>query len=116
MLFRSLETLGSSIEADGYSLAAVGRLPINDTFGIHAKIGQLYWQTEYDVAGFNGETEGNDLYYGVGATLAFNEYIDFILSYDRIKVDLNEDANFQDLDGDYDAEVNFASAGLRFSF
>jgi len=113
--FGDYSGVASAVETTGYSLAAVGNLPITDTFGLYAKAGQLWWDSEYSILGADGDYSDNDFFYGVGAKLQLIENLDLLVSYDRYKIDLNSDASLDD-SGDYDADVNFASLGVNYAF
>ena len=66
---------GSTVsgEADGFVFDVRGTLPLNDQFGVFAKVGLIDWEIEGGgaVAGF--EDDGTDLMYGVGAQYMFTE-------------------------------------------
>ena len=105
----------SRFDADGYSLAAVGRLPISESFGLYAKAGQLWWDTKYDVAGFNGDTDGDDFFFGVGAELEMTENLDLVIAYDRYEIDVDNAVTDLAGNGEYEADLNFASVGVNLS-
>ncbi len=106
----------ANMDVDGYSLAAVGRLPITPAFGLYAKAGQLWWDANYDVAGFNGDSDQDDFFWGVGAELEMTENLDVVFSYDRYKIDIDNDLTEVANGGDYESDLNFASVGVNLSF
>lgn len=56
------------IKFSSYELAVVGLLPLNDTFGLYARLGYLDWKV--DVSGtssdYKDEDDGNEVIYGAG--------------------------------------------------
>lgn len=105
-------------DADGFTLAVKGTLPLTDFFSLHAKGGQLWWDADYEVVGYDGNADGEELFWGVGAAFAVTENVDITLDYTRYNIEFTEDevgllAN-DSLQADTD--LDHASAGIRFKF
>ena len=97
-----IDTPGSSVDldADGFSLSAVGFLPLNDNFDLFAKAGAYNWDVEADGIAGGLEDDGTDATYGVGARLGLNDNVALRAELERYEVD------------DYDVDV--ASVGIEF--
>ncbi|HAG95830.1 MAG: hypothetical protein CMK83_09545 [Pseudomonadales bacterium] len=105
-------------DTDGFTLAVKGTLPITDFFSLHAKGGQLWWDSDYEVLGYDGSADGEELFWGVGAAFSVTESVDITFDYTRYNVEFTEDevgllAN-DSLRADTD--LDHASAGVRFKF
>lgn len=91
-----------SLGVDGFGIAAMGILPLNDRFGIFAKLGMFMW----DGSGggdFSGiEDDGTDVMFGAGVRWNFTERFGLRAEWERF-----------DIDGD---DVDFLSVGLQFNF
>lgn len=104
----------SSLDIDGYSLAAVGNLPINEAFGLYAKAGSLWWDADFNLGPANGDANENDFFYGVGANFEMAENLDLVVGYDRFKIDI--DNALVGGSGDLESDLDFASVGVNLSF
>lgn len=60
-------------EADGFVVDVKGMLPLNDQFGVFAKIGLISWELEGGGAASGFDDDGTDAMYGVGAHYMFTE-------------------------------------------
>jgi len=104
-------TIRLTAKADGIGLAAVGILPINDSFSIFAKAGFYHWDIDGKGTGNNEtneemESDGTDFTFGLGASYAFNESIAVRAEWER----------YDGIDYDSKVDVNLLSAGIVFSF
>ncbi|WP_250461633.1 porin family protein [Microbulbifer litoralis] len=107
----------ASADTDGYSLGANFTLPLSETFGLYARGGQLWWNSDYDVAGFGGDADGSELFYGAGAKMALSKNVDMRLEYTRYNVNFDTDelgaaAEIDELDTDLD----YANVTLQYNF
>lgn len=91
-----------TVEVDGFGLAAVGILPLNEQFGIFGKLGIYRWDASGggDLAGAGDD--GTDLMFGAGVNWNFTERFGLRVEWERY-----------DIDGD---DVDFLSLGLQFNF
>ncbi len=68
-------TATGSAEADGYTVEAVGTLPLGNNFSVYGKVGAFIWDSETSLT-FLGENidssdDGTDETYGLGLAYAF---------------------------------------------
>ncbi|MBN0989862.1 porin family protein [Amphritea pacifica] len=83
-------------------VAAVGTLPVNDSFGVFAKVGYQAWNARVKETGMSlVRGDGTDVVYGIGA------------SYNLDVVSIRGELERYDLDGD---GVNLLSLGVAFNF
>ena len=97
-------------KASGLTAAAVGTLPIDDTFGLFAKAGLFRWDTKNSgAASGSAESTGISPLFGVGASINATQNLGFRLGYDIFK-----DVGDQNNTGKGDIDV--ASVGVVFNF
>ncbi|RLT96033.1 porin family protein [Ketobacter sp.] len=108
----------ASADTDGYTLALKGTLPLTDFFSLHAKGGQLWWNSDYEVVGFDGSADGDELFWGVGAAFAVTQNVEITFDYTRYNVEFSEDeVGLLATDSiDSDVDLDHAAAGVRFKF
>jgi OOP family OmpA-OmpF porin len=84
---------GSSVsaEADGWTLAGKGMLPINEQFGVFGKFGMIMWDVEGGGAASGLDDDGTDLIYGLGAQYMFTDRFGIVGEWE-----------WYDIDGDVD--------------
>lgn len=92
-----------SADADGFSFAAVGRLPLGEKFSLRGKAGVFFWDGQSTVNGIT-ENDPSDQNAFVGAGFGYD------LSQ---KASLFLDLDYYDLDG---VEPLLATLGFSFSF
>ncbi len=115
--FGSYGTDLAEASTDGYTFALKGTLPLTESFGLYAKIGQLWWETDYEVAGFDGKEEDESLFYGAGVSFDVTE--NFIVNAQYVVYDADLDAN--DLEDDiddveFDKDLEHIALGLEYRF
>lgn len=104
-----------SSELRGYTLAAVGFLPLNDRFELFAKAGRLWWKDKVRVGNsFRDTLDGNENFYGVGANFLVSDVMGFRLELERYEVKLSRSEIGVELDGSFDVDV--ASLGIFIHF
>ena len=74
-------------EGDGFVADVKGTLPINDQFGVFAKVGLISWELEGGGAASGLEDDGNDAMYGVGAHYMFTEQFGVVAEWERFDTD-----------------------------
>ncbi|TDR51139.1 OOP family OmpA-OmpF porin [Halomonas ventosae] len=107
------DSVNLELGIDGFTAALVGKLPIQNGFSVHGKLGMIAWDADIDgnatvdgtyYRGSTGE-DGTDPYYGIGA-----EYeIDRIMmraEYERYDIS----------DSGEDLEIDLFSASLGYRF
>ena len=76
-------------EADGWTTAAILRLPLTGTTGIYAKGGMLFWDASVRRAGDVEEAiDDSDLFYGIGLDFHISRMIGLNAEYIRYELDL----------------------------
>lgn len=104
-------------DIDGYTLGVNLGLPLTDYITLFAKGGQLWWDADVNTALANGSTDGNEWYYGAGASFALSTGWDLRLDYTRFDFDFEEEevgvfANVDNLD----TEIDYASISIQYTF
>jgi OOP family OmpA-OmpF porin len=105
----------ASAEVDGYGVAAIGRLPLSETFALYIKGGYFWWSADVDVGPFSKGVDGEDPFYGVGVDFAVSDHFNLSLEYDRFKVDLS-DSSLPDTIDDYKSDIDTVKVGAKFLF
>lgn len=94
------------VKATAFTFAAVGTLPLNESFALTGKLGLAAWDSKAsaNVAGLSGSISdsGTDLLYGVGARYNLNKNWGVTLEYEVVDVS--------------DGSFNMTSLGLRYKF
>jgi opacity protein-like surface antigen len=114
--FGSYGSDASRADTDGYTLAFKAGLPLTDRFDIYAQAGHLWWETDYQVLGFNGSIDGDEPFYGVGAAFGLTENLHLRLEYNRYQVEFDQNENGPITGSDRDADLDQASVGLSMYF
>lgn len=106
------------MEADGYSLALTGRLPVSERVALYAKVGQFWWDSDVRIrnTGLGESFSGRELTYGAGVSFALTPVLDLRISYDRLDVDLDRDEIGPLAHGNFKSDVDVLAAGLTFKF
>lgn len=91
------------LEADTWSLVAVGTLPFTDKFSGYAKAGFHSWDAEVSAPGIGrADDDGTDPTYGLGLQYRFNDTVALRGEYSRFELD--------------DVDVDLAQVQVRFDF
>ena len=92
-----------SLKADGFTLGAIGSLPISDRFSLFARVGAFFWDGDAEINNVSSASpEETNLYFGAGARLALTE-----------KLSATVDGSRYDLDG---TDSTVLSIGLDYRF
>ncbi len=92
-----------TLEADTWSLTAVGTLPFTDRFSGYAKAGFHSWDAEARAAGLGrASDDGTDPTYGLGLQYRFTDSVALRGEYSRFEMD--------------DVDVDLAQVQVRFDF
>ncbi|MCU4674704.1 porin family protein [Catenovulum sp. 2E275] len=102
---------------DGYTLALKAGIPLHERITLYAKGGQLWWQSDLSNTNDSEDVDGQDLFYGVGASFALTESWDLNLEYTRFDLEFERDeiGIFAEID-DLDTEVDYAGISLSYTF
>lgn len=112
-LYEFDEASDSNLVADleGASIAGIFSAPIwEERFHIYGKVGWFFWESEVEASPISGvavteDFEGDDLFYGVGVKFGLGEVVDLRFEYDRFE-----------LDDRIEADLDYISGNIQFSF
>lgn len=90
-----------SAEADGWTLAAKGILPVNEQFGVFGKFGTIIWDVEGSGAASDFDDDGTDLMYGLGGQYMFTDQLGIVGEWEWY---------------DIDSDIDLFSIGALFKF
>jgi OmpA-OmpF porin, OOP family len=79
--------LAVSAEADGWTLAGKGMLPLNEQFGVFGKLGMIMWDVEGGGAASGIDDDGTDLIYGLGAQYMFSDRFGIVGEWEWYDID-----------------------------
>lgn len=93
---------GSTLEGDGWTVAAIGQLPIGN-FAPYAKVGYMWWDADRAAPGIPIENrDGHDWFGGLGLRFALTQALDMRIEYERYQMD--------------DADIDMGSINLQLTF
>jgi OmpA-OmpF porin, OOP family len=73
-LIENVLDVGFEFGIDGFIGSALARLPLNDIFGVFARVGYASYDVELDVEDFgSGSDSETDLAYGLGVTAVYGQ-------------------------------------------
>lgn len=102
---------GGTTQAYGFNVSLIGKLPLNQSFNLLAKLGTTYGRTEVTSRPGSGITAGKDdgfgVSYGIGAEYLFTPSISAVVQYDE---------HWLKFVGTDRERVGTASVGLRYRF
>ena len=104
----------ANADTDGYSAAVKGILPLTDSIEFFAKAGQIWYDTEYSVAGVTGNSDDEALFAGAGLNFKLSEQLLLNAQYTWYDAELSADD--LDEDSDFDTNFNQASVGVEYRF
>jgi hypothetical protein len=97
------ELVDVSADADGFSIAALGRLPLSERFSLQARAGLFFWDGQSTVAGITQNDPGDqNPFVGLGFGYELSE-----------KAELGLMVDYYDMD---DAQPLVAALQLSFRF
>lgn len=100
--------IGNTLSAYGFSIKAVGVLPITQSFSAFAKAGTIYHRTRGSLDGFSPGARDSDWgsTYGVGVSFDFTPSLAAVLEYDQSNLRFAGDRE----------HINTTSLGLKYRF
>ena len=104
----------ANAETTGYTAAVKGTIPLSQTLEVFAKAGQLWQETDYNVAGFSGNSDDTSLFAGAGVNFKVTENLLVNAQYTWYDVDLNADNVSSD--SEFETDFNQASVGAEYRF
>ena len=105
----------ADVEVTGFTMAAIGSVPIGAAFDVHGRAGVLFADTEFTVgasmlgssASDSFSADSQDLFYGLGVGLQLGQNWSFSLDWQQFK-DVGDD------DETGEADVNRLSLGVSY--
>jgi len=83
---QTIEGTDVTLNASGTHVSVVAAWPIGESFALHARAGMIDWDAELtlsdDLGSETSDANGQDLYWGAGATLNFGESLGLRLEYE----------------------------------
>jgi len=103
-------TVNTTLEADSWTVSALGILPLGDRFSLFARVGVNFWNADISATGIGGggtasasaSDDGTDWVYGVGAAYSITKNLSVRGEWERY-----------DFDG---SDVDLLSAGVSWKF
>lgn len=105
-----------SADIESYTLALTGRIPVTNTFALFARVGPVWTETELTSGPFSTTEDSEEILVGVGMSFEISRNIDLRLAYDWVDADLDAGDLGDVGTGDFDADLNMLSAGIKFEF
>jgi OOP family OmpA-OmpF porin len=102
--------VNTTVEAEAWTLSALGILPLGDKFSLFARGGVNFWNADISATGTGGgviataseDDDGTDWVYGVGAAYNFTNNLSVRGEWERYDFD--------------DGDVDLLSAGISWNF
>ena len=104
-----------SAEIESYSLALTGRLPLSRSLALFARVGPMWSETELRAGAFTADQD-EEILLGAGMEFEVADNIDLRLAYDWVDQDLDASELEGVGNGDFNADLNMLSAGIKFEF
>jgi opacity protein-like surface antigen len=105
-----------SAEIESYSLALTGRLPLSRSLALFARVGPMWSETELRAGAFTADQDSEEILLGAGMEFEVADNIDLRLAYDWVDQDLDASELEGVGNGDFNADLNMLSAGIKFEF
>jgi len=102
----------ASADVKGYGLSVIGRLPLSETWGVYAKGGLFFWDTDIETSVSSHTADGNDPFFGVGMDFRLTQNLSMIAEYNRYAID----TRVEDLPGVDDTDLDTLQLGVRWQF
>ena len=107
----------ANTDIDGLTLALKAGLPLGEYVTLYALGGSLWWDADFKALGVNGDADGQEFFYGAGASFALSESLDLRLEYNRFDLEFDRDEiGIFGAGDDLDTELDYASIGLQYTF
>lgn len=91
-----------SADADGFTFAVRGTVPVGERFALHASIGSFFWDGANQIAEINSNVSDSNLFFGAAASFDVTD-----------NVALRIEAAQYELDG---VDANVVAAGFQLNF
>lgn len=104
----------ANAETDGYTAALKVTAPITDRVDVYAKGGQMWYSTDYNVAGFHGNKADEGVFAGAGVGFKVTDNFLVNAEYTWYDVELNAENVFDGANTNTDFKQ--ASLGVEYRF
>ncbi|TNC80290.1 MAG: hypothetical protein C9356_15295 [Oleiphilus sp.] len=110
-----------STETRALNLGVKGIIPVNETFGLHARLGLAFWKADVEVSSSlapstpaTGSDSGNDLYYGIGVHFSPISELLIGLEYTLAEYDVTLDGDLDGVSADIELDTVGLTLGVKF--
>ena len=86
--FGKMNRAAKSVKAYGFSVKAVGVMPLTESLGAFAKLGTMYTRTKVNTSGNEVSDNGWGTTYGLGLNFDINTQLAAVLEWDQTNMDL----------------------------
>jgi OOP family OmpA-OmpF porin len=104
----------ANAKTTGYTAALKGTIPITQTVEIFAKAGQLWHETDYNIATVSGSSDDKSLFAGAGVNFKVTD--NFLLNAQYTWYDVDLEADDVSSDSKFETDFNQASVGAEYRF
>lgn len=104
----------TNAKTTGYTAAVKGTIPITQTVELFAKAGQLWHDTDYNLASASGNSNDKSLFAGAGVNVKVTENLLLNAQYTWYDVELNADNVSSD--SEFKTDFKQASVGAEYRF
>lgn len=104
----------ANAKTTGYTAALKGTIPITQTVEIFAKAGQLWHETDYNIATVSGSSDDKSLFAGAGVNFKVTD--NFLLNAQYTWYDVDLEADNVSSDSKFETDFNQASVGAEYRF
>jgi OmpA-OmpF porin, OOP family len=102
----------ASSRTDGFGIALVGRVPLSETWGAYAKVGQFFWDADVRTPVGRSSFDGDDTFFGIGTDFRVADHVNLVVEYNRYRIDTRAD----DLPGVRRTDLDTVKLGVRLQF
>ena len=104
--FGNINRPGNTVDASGFSIKAVGMMPMTESFSAFAKLGTMYTRTKVTSSSNLVKDNGWGVTYGLGLNFDINRQFSAVLEWDKANMDLAGSS----------AHISTTSLGLKYRF
>ena len=109
-----------NIDPKGAGLALILEAPINQSFSVYAKGGQLWWDADANlnvgVIDTSDSYDGDETFWGIGTKIRLADNVDLRIEYERFNFEISRDEINVLQPNSLDMDVDYASINLQYSF
>lgn len=96
--FSGAAVTGGKVEISGFNVAAIGVLPLTESFSVFGKFGFFAWDVEASdttagIGAFTAQADGSNASFGVGVSYNFTRNLGVRAEWERFRVELFDEAD-----------------------